>query len=186
MASVGQPKQHTPLPLQWRAQRLSVQAEFFRAAPDHAGRVAEDLLRHFGDLDELFDALVIGREVLRPQIEIALQPPLIEDVRRHAQAGAAVDGGGAADGLAERNRNPRAAAERHRHAEIAVEQCGHVERAAVELFRRDVVALFEQHHVAAALGQFLGDGRAARARADHGDFTAHASLRSGGLQQLHR
>ena len=111
--------------------------------------------------------LVDRIEVGRPVDALAIAP-LLEHLRRGAEAGAGVDHGGAADGAADRNRDG-GLARRDRHAAVAVEERHRLERVARVAVPIDVRPGLEHQHVQSRLGQRGGGRGAARARADDRD-----------------
>src|SRR5262249_61687480 len=83
--------------------------------------------------------------------EAELAAPAREHAVGRAVAGAGVDGGGAADGLAERDRDA-AVADRERRAAAAVQLLLHLERTAGEVAAVEVAALLDEHHREPGLG----------------------------------
>src|SRR5262249_48517958 len=145
------------------------QPERVAAARDHAAVAAEQLGAGALDVEHRLDALEVAGHAVGAELgEAELIAPAREHAIGRAVARARVDGGGAADGLAERDRDADVA-DRERRAAAAVQLLLHLERAAGEVAAIEVAALLDEHHREAGLGELAADHRAAGAGADHHD-----------------
>jgi len=128
---------------------------------------SEDLVRHRGHADQFLDGVEERRHGVGGQPGHAAQRPLVQHPVGGAEAGAAVDHGGAADGAAHGQRDHRRA---HGGGEalvaVGAEQSLHGKAVAHPL-AGDHTALFDDGHAQPGMHQLRRGQCAARARAHH-------------------